>query len=159
MQSLVESWAQGINTWVTLVPEGPAWIRDGTEIGRNLPSSKNTELRVNQKEGSAWRFLHALQSQTPATGRSCPGDRRVGIVRAFYRAYSVLIVPTIMRPSLVTARIGRPLISLCFTHVFLKVVEEMWNTWVSVSFIKCSSSLRTSLFCQEDWLTPVHLDP
>lgn len=49
----------------------------------------------------------------------------MGNFRVFYQAYFILLVPIIMRSSLVTARIGKPLISLYFTYVFLfKVVEE-----------------------------------
>lgn len=54
MQSLVESWAPGINAWVILLPDGPTGIRDVIEIGeRNelLPRG------VNQAGIKGWEML------------------------------------------------------------------------------------------------------
>lgn len=51
IQSLVESWAQSINAWVILLPDGPTRIRDGTEIERK--DSIKTEPRRNQRAANA----------------------------------------------------------------------------------------------------------
>lgn len=64
---------------------------------------------------------------------------------------------------LIIERIEKSLVSFCCAYLYLLKNghgrQAIWrflcspNIWVYASFVKYSSSLRTSQFCQEDWWT------
>lgn len=66
-----------------------------------------------------------------------------------------------MRSLLIIVRIEKLLVSLCCAYLYLLKNrhgrQATWGflcspkIWVYASFVKYSSSLRTSQFCQEDW--------
>lgn len=132
MQSLVENQAPGVNAWVILLPDGPTWIRDGTEIEKKelLPKGPSHAgikgWDMLSEEGLDWLHDECEQAGEPQWAPVTWEGRTRG--EWFQGSVNV---PQLLWPPLMVAQRGKQLAIIVCKHPF-SYMEEMGISWVSL---------------------------